>query len=113
VTTQIGLSGAQVTVRDPDVPEEIRRDQVATARRAIDGTMRKQITASKREWHYRWTRLTSAENTTLLTELVREATLVLSPPDGGSYNVIVDPGTLVTRRSEIDDYEVESVLKEV
>ncbi len=113
MTTLLGLPGAQVSVRDPDVPEEIGIEEVATARRAINGTMSKQITASKINPNYRWTRLTYAEYTTLFTELSRQATLALDPPSGGSYLIVTEPGTLKWRRTELDDYEIEVLIKEV
>jgi len=113
MTTQIGLSGSQVTVRDPDVPHGPTYITVGGAQRAVDGTRIQHDVVQKRRWEVVWTQLTSAQESTLMTELVRTSDLAWSPPEGGSYTVQVVQGSLSSQKTETERYTVKVTLEEV
>jgi len=102
MSAQIGVSGSLATVPNPvHVPAygmtvEHRGSQYETK----SGTTRRHVAATKRTWTPMWEALSSADYTTLTTELNRTAQLVWAPDatmGGGSYNV------LVVRWRRIDD----------
>ena len=105
-----------VTVASPDAPGN--RTVVFNGRysTAIDGTSLVDGTGSKLKWSLTWSHLAAAEYTTLYTQLTNSSAQAFTPPEGGSYTVLVlqnsikvdidaaDDGSLVyTVRAEIQE----------
>ena len=98
MATQIGLSGAEVTVPDPtvDPPYEEGPDLLASSQRALDGTLQACYGTYKMRWRLNWALLSTAEKNTLVAELRRASNLSWIPPTGSSYTVHVVPSPQVT-----------------
>ncbi len=91
MTTQLYATGSSaVTVRNPDTDGFQQRVATAGANwRALDGTLRQHYVATKYVWTLKWTGLSQAEHTTLLTELERTVVMTFKPPDTSTtYQVL-------------------------
>lgn len=113
MTTQIGLSGSEATVPDPvyDGPYEQTPTMIGASQRTLDGTRKRHIAAQKRTWRVVWQALTTAQRSTLTTELDRKADLSWLPPDGGTYTVQVDSYTIDAFTQ--DTWAITAVLEQV
>lgn len=114
VTTQLYRTGqSAVTVRDPDGETYLSYVvRVQGEERALDGTLRQQVVATKRRWELTWTGLTSGEYATILGELQRTAPMTFSPPDeAGTYPVAIIGNPEL--RSDGFTYGAHCVLEEV
>jgi len=114
MTTKLYRVGeAQVTVADPEGPLLKVRRRIAGQGRALDGTMNTLHVAKKWAWDLEWRGITSAQYTTLWTELDRQENMTFSPPDeAGTYTVVVvgDPEVEPNGHGQ---YTVRAVLEEV
>lgn len=91
VTTKIGLSGSEATVKNPAKNSYKKSNkQLGGSQRTADGTRKRHITATKGTWSVTWEMLDSTERSTLVTELNRQVTLSWQPPEGSTYSVQVD-----------------------
>lgn len=89
MTTKIGLSGSEVTTSDPDVESyEVTINHIGGQQRALDGTLRRQIVATKRRWAVTWRAQTGTDRSNLLTELLRRENLTWYPPHGGGPHTV-------------------------
>lgn len=89
MTTKIGLSGSEITTSDPDVESyDVTITHIGASQRALDGTLRRQIVATKRRWVVTWRGQSGTSRSDLLTELMRQANLMWYPPDGGGPHTV-------------------------
>lgn len=96
MTTTIGIYGSEATVPDP-VKESHQPvyELVGASGRTLNATRIRHVVTQKRRWPKLEFICTSAEKTTLTTELDREADLHFLSPDGSTATV------------QADSYEVE------
>ena len=115
MTTKIGLSGSEATVLDPVVEPayEITATQLGGTRRTLSGARIRHIEAQKRTWSVTWSGMTSAQLTTLVTELNRQANLSWKPPDGGTFTVQCDTFLTSPMPQAPDYWQVTATLEEV
>lgn len=98
------------TTVDPEARSYEVAGTMASARRALDGTLRTQFRTLKRTWRGLRFHVTSTQRDTLLTELRRAQHLAWIPPEGGSFTVEVEshswlpegPGRFVVQASLLE-----------
>ena len=91
MTTQLyAVGGTAVTVRNPDTDFEAPHLMVGTTVRTLNGALKAHWAAEKVTWNVNWTGLTTAEATTIMTELRRRIPMTWSPPNTvATYTVMV------------------------
>ena len=113
MTTQLYRVGqAAVTIRDPDAPVGKSRLRIQAQNRALDGTLHQHIAALKWRWNLEWRLLTSAQYTTLITELERTQTMTFKPPDTASTYTVVMASDVTVEDDEFGRRTVRAVLEE-
>lgn len=113
MTTQLYRVGqAAVTIRDPDVPIEKAHVRLQAQNRALDGTLHQHIATLKWRWNLAWGLLTSAEYTTLITELERTQTMTFKPPDTASTYTVVMASDIIVGDDEFGSRTVRVTLEE-
>lgn len=104
------LGGA--TLREP--AECVRScDSVPVQKRMADGTL-KTYGAIKYRWSLSWSNIPSADASTIDGKAILYTSQTFVPPDGGSYSVMVEPGSYsntVGKKSGI--YNISLGLKQV
>ena len=113
MTTKLYRAGeAEVTVADPEGSTYKRtRIRVATQSRALDGSLIQQRVVNKWRWEVEWLGLTSAQFTTLYTELNRTVAMTFVPPETGTFSVAIVGDVEVVDTSFW--YDVRATLEEV
>jgi len=114
MTTRLYRVGqAAVTIRDPEQPVEKNRLRIQAQRRTLDSSLKQHITAVKWRWQLSWRFLTTAEYNTLITELVREASMTFQPPDTDTTYTVVIASDVEVADNEFDSLDVSVALEEV
>jgi|GEM_PF-6594258 len=116
MTTQLYRVGeAAVTVADPVYPYVKRRMRNASSQRALDGTLITQQTTHKYGWDVIWQGLTSAQKTTLFTELDRSQAMTWKPPDEATtYTVhVVSEIVIEPTDATLEHWNITAGLEEV
>ena len=114
MTTKLYRVGqAAVTVADPQAPLRKTRVRVQGQQRALDGTMNTLYVATKWRWYVEWKGLSSAQYTTLWTELERQQSMTFIAPDGATTYTVVVVGDITVQPDGFDHYNVYATLEEV
>ena len=100
MVTKLYSGTTEVPIPEPDEGFDRPIVQVGASVRTLDGTLRQHITAQKYRWTLTWSHLTSANRSSLLTQLRLTGPLTFYAPDlGQSFTVMVvgDIGTKATQ----------------
>jgi hypothetical protein len=114
VTTQLYRVGeSAVTVADPQAPLQKTRVRVQGQERALDGTMNVTYVTRKWRWQLEWKGLSSAQYTTLWTELDRAQSMTFKPPDEAATYTVVVMGDVQVIPSGFGHWNVTAAVEEV
>lgn len=114
MTTKLYASGStEVPIRDPDADGfRVVLQQMGTVLRALDGSARQHLLATKRAWQLRWTGLTAAQYSSILAQAQAGPVLSFVAPDGATVYTVLVTGA-VQASGDGYSYAVEFTLEEV
>jgi len=114
MTTKLYRVGqAAVTVADPQAPLRKTRVRVQGQQRALDGTMNTLHVALKWRWQLEWRGISSAQYTTLWTELERQESMTFIAPDAATTYTVVVVGDVTALDNGFGQFDVYATLEEV
>jgi hypothetical protein len=108
--------GSPMVVRDPDGDDgayHIDLLIVGSEGRTLDGMLRQQINATKKRWAILWTRLTTAQDTNIMSALGLMADLAWQGPEASSATRVRTVGQVERWLDLYERYNVRVTLEEV